>query len=86
MEWFRELLPATMERVVSLGCGDGALERDIRRKAISQFVLGIDLSAQALVLARDNARAEGLEGIEYERQNLNDLVLATGAFDAAFFH
>ncbi|HVT15528.1 MAG TPA: methyltransferase domain-containing protein [Thermoanaerobaculia bacterium] len=86
MEWLRDLMPATLERVVSLGCGDGALERDIRRKAISRFVLGIDLSAEALVLARDNARAEGLDGIEYERQDLNDLVLAAGAFDAAFFH
>jgi 2-polyprenyl-3-methyl-5-hydroxy-6-metoxy-1,4-benzoquinol methylase len=52
MEWLRQLLGArAFDKGLSLGCGDGALERDIRRKNICRDVLGIDASSEALTIA-----------------------------------
>jgi 2-polyprenyl-3-methyl-5-hydroxy-6-metoxy-1,4-benzoquinol methylase len=52
MEWLRQFLGAhTFDEGLSLGCGDGALERDIRRKNICRDVLGIDASSEALTIA-----------------------------------
>lgn len=86
MEWLASLYPGGFERAVSLGCGDGALERDLRRKSLCRWVLGIDLSTGALALAIARARAEGVRNIAYVRQDLNALALPAAAFDAAFFH
>jgi SAM-dependent methyltransferase len=87
MEWFRSRYAAVpFDRGVSFGCGDGALERDLRRKEICRAVTGIDISAGALAQARDRARQEGLEGIAYERGDLNHLELDGRRFDIAFFH
>jgi SAM-dependent methyltransferase len=86
MEWLASRYPGGFDRAVSLGCGDGALERDLRRKSLCRFVLGIDLSTGALALAVARARAEGVQKIAYVRQDLNALALPEGAFDAAFFH
>jgi SAM-dependent methyltransferase len=92
MEWLASLHPGGFARAVSLGCGDGALERDLRRKSLCRRVLGIDLSIGALALAAARSRApgaegvEGVEGIAYVCQDLNSLALPPRAFDAAFFH
>jgi SAM-dependent methyltransferase len=86
MEWLASLYPGGFARAVSLGCGDGPLERDLRRKSLCRRVLGIDLSIGALALAAARARAEGVHGIAYVCQDLDSLALPPGAFDAAFFH
>jgi SAM-dependent methyltransferase len=86
MEWLASRYPTGFARAVSLGCGDGALERDLRRKSLCRFLLGIDLSAGALALAVTRARTEGVQHIAYVRQDLNALALPERAFDAAFFH
>jgi SAM-dependent methyltransferase len=86
MEWLAALYPAGFPRALSLGCGDGPLERDLRRKSLCRFVLGIDLSLGALSQAAAHARAAGLTGIAYARQDLDALALPRAAFDAVFSH
>jgi SAM-dependent methyltransferase len=86
MEWLASLYPGGFDRAVSLGCGEGALERDLRRKSLCRRVLGIDLSTGALALAVARARAEDIRNVAYVRQDLNALALREEAFDAAFFH
>jgi SAM-dependent methyltransferase len=71
---------------VSLGCGDGPLERDLLAKGICSSILGIDISADALELARSKAAALGLGGVEYRQGDLNSLDLPSRAYDAAFVH
>ena len=77
-------------RALSLGCGEGALERDLRRKGLCREILGLDLSEGALELARAKAVEEGLGGLEYRRADLDRLgpdgLDTDGPFDAVFFH
>jgi SAM-dependent methyltransferase len=88
MEAFRRIWCAerNFSRGLSLGCGDGALERDVRRKGICESVVGIDISDDALRLAREHAAAEGLDAISYRRGDLNHITLPHANFDIVFFH
>jgi SAM-dependent methyltransferase len=83
-DWLQSRVRSPFQAAVSLGCGEGALERDLLSKGLCASILGIDLSTEALKLAR--ARAQGLTGVRYEQGDLNALNLARAAFDAAFFH
>jgi SAM-dependent methyltransferase len=87
MEWFQRVFSPDPQSVgLSLGCGDGALERDVRKKGICRQVTGIDLSARALELAGGAAASEGLDGISYERGDFNKLDLEPDRFDIVFLH
>lgn len=87
LEWFMQRFARTpFERGVSLGCGDGALERDVRRKNICRQLVGIDISEGALRLAREHASQEGIHGIDYELADFNRLDFAQRRFDIAFSH
>jgi SAM-dependent methyltransferase len=87
LEWLaRELGWTGLDRCVSLDCGEGALERDLRRKNIATRVLGIDLSEVILGNARRKASDAGFSGIEYRVGDTDVLDLPDSRFDAAFFH
>lgn len=87
LEWLRAYLgDRRLAHGVSLGCGTGALERDLIAKGICARVTGLDLSRRALARARQLAREAGREEIVYEEQDLNRLRLPAGAYDGAFFH
>src|SRR5688572_23589811 len=87
IEWLAQRLEGrTFRRAISLGCGDGALERDLLRKGICTQVLGVDISRRAIAKAkRAVAEQPELAGVSYVVGDLNRLSLPTG-FDAAFFH
>jgi SAM-dependent methyltransferase len=84
IEWLGTRVPSPFDSAVSLGCGEGALERDLLAKRLCVHILGIDISPEALALARANA--SGLTGVEYRQGDLNKLELPAASFDAAFFH
>lgn len=86
IEWLCTWVASPFASAVSLGCGEGALERDLLSKRLCTRILGIDISPEALALARDKARASGLAGVEYRQGDLNKLELPEDSFDAAFFH
>lgn len=87
IEWLQDQLNSLpLERGVSLGCGDGPLERDLLAKRICRSLLGLDISREAIEIARRLAAEAGLAGVEYRQANLNTLTLDSGPFDAAFFH
>jgi SAM-dependent methyltransferase len=87
IDWLHSLLqPRRFSAALSLGCGDGPLERDLAIKGMCSSILGIDISLGALELAKAKAAALGLTGVEYRQGDLNALSLAGRRFDAAFFH
>jgi SAM-dependent methyltransferase len=87
LEWFAaEIAEGPFPRALSLGCGEGVLERDLMAKGLCGTVLGLDLSEQALALARQRAREAGHPGIAYERADLDRLRLEPGSYDAVFVH
>lgn len=87
MEWFNRVYAAEPFGLgLSLGCGDGALERDVRKKEVCQAVVGIDISEGAIQIAAQEAASEGLTGISYERGDFNTFVLPPNRYDIVFFH
>lgn len=82
IEWLQTRVPSPFASAVSLGCGEGVLERDLVSKGLCASILGIDISDAALKLAE----ARALPGIRYQQADLNALELPVAAFDAAFFH
>lgn len=87
MEWFgRVYAGSPFSTGLSLGCGDGALERDVRKKEICREIVGVDLSEGALRIAADEAAKENLDGITYQRGDFNRLDLPQDRYDVVFFH
>lgn len=87
MDWFiRGWSDDRIARGLSLGCGDGALERDVLRKGVCDEIVGLDIAEEALRIARDHAATEGLAGIRYVRGDFNRLALARRHYDIVFFH
>ena len=86
IERLQTLVPSPFASAVSLGCGEGALERDLLSKGLCASVLGIDISTAVLKLAKARAESAGLTGVRYQQGDLNTLKLPAATFDAAFFH
>lgn len=74
------------EHALSVGCGEGALERDLRKKDICWRATGIDLSRSALKAARAAAARDGILRIRYRRADFNTFKLRENHHDLVFFH
>lgn len=87
IDWLaRRCAGRTFSRGLSLGCGEGLLDRDVAGKGICSSIVGIDLLESAIERARELARDAGLDGIEYRRADMNRLELEPDAFDVVFSH
>ena len=78
------LQPAPGSRVLDVCCGSGASALAAAEKVgPGGFVLGIDLAAKMLELAREKAAARGLRNTEFRVGDMLDLRLPESEFDAA---
>lgn len=90
IEWFgrefRDLLP--LDRCAVIGCGTGAVERDLVRRGLVRSVTAIDVAPAAVAFAREEAEREGLgDAIQYEVSDAAGFLAANpGGFDGVFFH
>jgi SAM-dependent methyltransferase len=75
-----------IREAISLGCGFGALERDLRRRGLVRQILGVDLAEGAVAEARQLAAAEGLSGISYRVVDLESAYLPPRSADVVFAH
>lgn len=73
-----ELGLAPGARVLDAGCGPGRHSLELARRGID--VLGVDISAEFVALARDQAAREGLPSARFEVGDVR--TLDAGAFDA----
>lgn len=55
------------ESVLDVGCGTGRTSRDVARLAASGSVLGVDLSARMIALARELAEREQLRNVTFRQ-------------------
>ncbi|WP_345643355.1 class I SAM-dependent methyltransferase [Streptomyces tremellae] len=76
-------LVAGARRVVELGCGDGLLLELLARERDPADLAGVDLSPQALALAR---RRPALAGARLRVGRAQELPFADGSFDACVAH
>lgn len=88
LDWFQARYPGqTFRRALSIGCGSGALERDLVRRGIAQYVEAFDASTASIELARAQAAAEGFDGlIKYSVADFNVAKLDPSSFDLICFH
>ena len=73
-------------RALSIGCGTGNLERNLRILNICTTITGLDISKESIKRARALAREEKLKGIKYRVADCNRLSLPRARYDGVFFH
>lgn len=84
MDWLLDQLQGRVfERGLSIGCGTGALERDLLQRGICRRIDAFDGAIASLAVAREQAR--GLP-IRYFAADFNRPALPRGVYDAVFFH
>ncbi|GAB3974463.1 class I SAM-dependent methyltransferase [Plantactinospora veratri] len=71
------------DRVLDIGCGTGGTTRLAARLAARGRVLGVDLSAPMLDLARTAAASAGLRNVEFTRGDVQVFPFPDGGFDVA---
>ncbi|MBU0492089.1 MAG: class I SAM-dependent methyltransferase [Chloroflexi bacterium] len=78
------LPPHLAGRAIDLGCGPGQLVIDLARRYPALHVTGLDLSAEMLALARDNADRAGLgHCTAFKLGNAEDVPFPDDYFDLA---
>lgn len=71
------------ENVLDIGCGTGQITRDAARIATAGSVLGVDLSAQMIDLARRLAEQQRLTNATFEQADAQTHPFVNRAFDIA---
>ena len=88
IEWLeREAGHRTFERALSIGCGTGALERQLIERGIAKSVDAFDGSLASLHVARKTADASGTgDRIRYFAHDFNRPALPRDRYDLVLFH
>jgi SAM-dependent methyltransferase len=88
LDWFQNNYPGrTFDRALSIGCGSGALERDLVRRGIVRSIEAFDASPLSIDLARAKAAEEGFsDRIHYSVADFNIVTLERSRFDLICFH
>ncbi|MEW6584548.1 MAG: methyltransferase domain-containing protein [Nitrospirota bacterium] len=74
-----------VERALSLGCGDGCLERHGAFINVFQRCDAFDISPGAIDIAQKKALESGIsERVHYEVKDINNVELMEGSYDAIF--
>jgi len=83
-EFLAPILPA--ERMLSIGCGTGGLERQLAAKNAFAQCDAFDISSAAIDLARQHADEAGFHHIEYRADDGNHVNLPFRHYDAIWFN
>jgi len=88
LDWFQQRYPGQVfDHALSIGCGSGALERDLVRRGIVKAVKAFDASPASIQLARELAAGEGFSSvINYWVADFNTIQLARARYDLICFH
>jgi SAM-dependent methyltransferase len=86
VEYFREtyLAGRRAASVLNLGCGEGALERDLVARDFADSYTGYDLSGPCIERANDTVGREHPRA-RFVQADLNHVELPRGEFEVAFF-
>lgn len=73
-------------RLLDVGCGPGSITRDLAERLAPGQVVGLDLSAETLAAAREDAAARGLTNLAYQQGSVYELPFPDQSFDVAYAH
>ena len=80
LDWIDGIAPLRDKAVLDVGCGGGILAESMALRGA--HVLGIDLAAKSLGVARLHALETGVEGLDYREVSVEDLARERpGTFD-----
>lgn len=88
IDWFESWLRGRrFRRALSVGCGAGALERDLVRRGLCDSVDAFDGSITSLDIARREAQQSGFtDRLRYFAADFNHCTFPRRAYDIVFFH
>ncbi|MCX2723239.1 class I SAM-dependent methyltransferase [Roseibium salinum] len=69
------------DRVLDVGCGAGQTTREVARTAAEGSVLGVDISAEMLEIARRRSDEEGLRNVVFEQGDAQPHAFPATSFD-----
>ena len=75
-----------LARGLSIGCGTGLLERDLRWLRICEEVDAFDISPESIRLARERAASDGFDHVHFEVADCEQYDYRRDHYDAVFFH
>ena len=81
---FMPSLPA--ERMLSIGCGHGALERQLFALRAFEACDAFDIAPGAIEAARKAAAEAGMASIRYESRDIETMDIGEGRYDAVWFN
>ncbi len=82
-----EFMPYTpAERMLSIGCGQGALERQLHTLRAFEACDAFDIAPGAIEMARKAASDAGIRTINYAARDVEALDLGDGLYDAIWFN
>jgi len=73
-----------LDRGLNLGCGDGCLERHAIKLKICRNFDSLDISPEALRVAKERTEKEGIMGVNYLVCDTKDLKLKRDKYDVVF--
>ncbi len=83
-EFLGDRLP--VEKMLSVGCGKGALERNLANLGAFQHCDAIDLTPASIESARRESAATGITSIAYRVADIEHFDLTPSSYDAAWFN
>jgi ubiquinone/menaquinone biosynthesis C-methylase UbiE len=72
--------------LLDVGCGPGSITRGLAQRLAPGYVVGVDLSADTLADAREDAAVRGISNLRYEEGSVYDLPFPDASFDVVFAH
>jgi SAM-dependent methyltransferase len=75
-----------LQRGLSIGCGTGNLEKDLRWMRICEEVDAYDVSPESIRLARERAAKEPFDNVRFEVADAERMSYPSEHYDAVFFH
>ena len=83
-EYLSGVLP--VERMLSIGCGDGNLELELAGLGAFQHFDAFDIAEGAIQAARTRAKDASVANVNFEVRDVNQLSLPVNHYDAAWFN
>lgn len=75
-----------LRRGLSIGCGTGNLEKDLRWLRICEEADAFDISAESIRIAKERAAAEDIDHVHFEVADCERLDYPPNRYDVVFFH